>query len=453
MAPRSRESALELAWALWRRRKWYGVVVFAAAFCGLASLVMGLPDLYRASATILVDQAQVSESFARSSVTGDVEPRLQSLSQEILSRARLQELVSRFNLYPELRRRGAAEALVERMRKDIRFERKEVGQQWGRGVTIGFTVSYQGWDPHAVAQVTNALASFYVAENHRMRERQAVGTTALLKEQLEEIRKRIDAGAREAKRAEAAAREAERAERAERARARPRGPERLADPAVERLAKLKRELAELRTQYSEKYPDVLRTKDEIATLERHLEEHPPVAQVAPAERADDRDEPYDRFRERRDPTPDSLSVREFYASLLKRYEEAQLAETLERQKGEQFQILDSAVVPSGPVAPNRLQLLVMAMILSGALAGVAMALAEALDTSFHRTEQLRAFIQLPILASIPRIVTSADTWRDRLRIAALTVMIVAGLALIIRGSYQLGQGGEQVVWMFAQRGA
>jgi len=451
MPPRPRESALELALGLWRRRKWYGVVVFAAAFCGLASVVIGLPDLYRASATILVDQSQISESFARSSVTGEVEPRLQALSQEILSRARLQELIGRFNLYPELLQRHVpAEAVVERMRKDIRFERKEVGQQWGRGVTIGFIVSYQGWDPQAVAQVTNTLASFYVAENHRIRKEQAVSTTALLKEQLEEIRKRIEAGAREAKRAEAAAREAERAERA---RARPRGAERPVDPGVERLARLNRELEELRTQYSEKYPDVVRTKDEIAALERHLAEHPPAAQPAPAEPVDDRDGPYDRFRERRDPTPDSLSVREFYASLLKRYEEAQLAETLERQKGEQFQILDSAVVPGAPVAPNRLQLLVMAMILSGALAGVAMALAEGVDTSFHRTEQLRAFAQLPILASIPRIVTTADIWRHRLRIATLAVLVVAGLTLIVRGSYQLGQSGEQVVWMFAQRGA
>jgi uncharacterized protein involved in exopolysaccharide biosynthesis len=447
MPPRHRESALELAWALWRRRKWHGVVVFAAAFCGLASLVMGLPDLYRASATILVDQAQISESFARSSVTGEVEPRLQALSQEILGRARLQELIARFNLYPELSRRAPPEALVERMRKDIRFERKEVGQQWGRGVTIGFTVSYQGWDPQAVAQVTNTLASFYVAENHRLRERQAVGTTALLKEQLEEIRKRIEAGAREARRAEAAAGEAERA------RVRPRTPERAPDPGVERLVRLKRELAELRMQYSDKYPDVVRTMDEIAALERHLAEHPPVAQAAPAERADDREDFPGRFRDRREPTPDSLSVREFYASLLKRYEEAQLAETLERQKGEQFQILDAAVTPSAPVAPVRMQLLVMAMILSAALAGVAMALAEGLDTSFHRTDQLRAFAQLPILASIPKIVTSGDTWRRRLRVAAVTVLVVVGLASIVRGSYYVGQGGEQLVWMFAQRGA
>lgn len=435
---------------LWRRRKWWGFVVFAAAFCSLASLVMGLPDLYRASATILVDQAQISESFARSSVTGEVEPRLQALSQEILGRARLQALIDRFNLYPELlRRRVPAEAVVERMRKDIRFERKEVGQQWGRGVTIGFTVSYQGWDPRAVAEVTNTLASFYVAENHRVRERQAVGTTALLKEQLEEIRKRMEAEAREARRADAAAREAERAGM------RPRSPERpaAADPSVERLARLKRELAELRMQYSDKYPDVVRTMDEIAALEKHLAEQPPVAQPAAPERADDRDDVRDRYRDRRETTPDSLSIREYYASLLKRYEEAQLAETLERQKGQQFQVLDSAVVPSAPVAPNRLQLLVMAMILSGALAGLAMALAEGLDTSFHRTEQLRVFANLPILASIPRIVTAADTWRDRARVAAFTVLMAAGLALIVHGSYQLGRGGEQVVWMFAQRGA
>jgi polysaccharide biosynthesis transport protein len=438
-----RESTLELAGALWRRRKWQGVIVFAAAFSAAISLVAGLPDLYRATVTILVDQAQVPESFVRSTVTGDLEPRLQALNHEILSRARLQDLIGRFDLYPELRRRAPPEAVIDRMRKDIHFERKEVGQQWGRAVTIGFTVSYQGWDPRTVAEVTNTLASFYVAENHRTRERQAVGTTALLKEQLEEIRKKMEARLRAANDAEARRHEPEKIPVRPRSR----------DPAVDRLAQLKRELAELRTRYSDRYPDVIRARDEIATLESRLADRPPAASDELPEQAQDRGDARDRARDREKPTADSLSIEELHASLLKRYEEAQLAETLEREKGEQFRILDPAIPPAYPVAPARLQLMAMSMMLSLLLAGLAMALAEGLDTSFHRMDDLRAFAELPILAKIPLILTSADAWRRRLRVGAVAVLVLAGLVLVARGSYQLGQGGEQLVWMFAQRRA
>src|SRR5206468_2701117 len=122
------------------------------------------------------------------SVTGDLEPRLRALSQEILSRARLQEVIERFDLYPKLRQRVPIEVVVERMRKDIRFEREEVEQRWGRGTTVGFALSFQELNPRTAADVTNLLASYYVEENQKIRERQAAGTTALLRAQLEEVK-------------------------------------------------------------------------------------------------------------------------------------------------------------------------------------------------------------------------------------------------------------------------
>src|SRR5207247_7030527 len=82
-------SGLEVAAGVWSRRKWLAAVVFAATFTAAASIVRFLPDVYRSTATVLVERHEVSEAFVKSSVTGEVETRLQTISQEILSRGRL----------------------------------------------------------------------------------------------------------------------------------------------------------------------------------------------------------------------------------------------------------------------------------------------------------------------------------------------------------------------------
>ena len=48
---------------LWHRRKWVGVLVFAAVLAGAVTVTLSLPDLYRASATVFVQKQQVSEAF------------------------------------------------------------------------------------------------------------------------------------------------------------------------------------------------------------------------------------------------------------------------------------------------------------------------------------------------------------------------------------------------------
>ncbi|HSB80857.1 MAG TPA: hypothetical protein VLM91_18905, partial [Candidatus Methylomirabilis sp.] len=158
----------------------------------MVSLVLSLPNLYQATATVLIQRQEISESFVRPSVTGELDTRLQTISQEIMSRARLQDLITRFNLYPDLRQRLPPEALVERMRRDIRLKLKEVEGTGGRNVTIAFTLSYRGREPQTVARVTNALASSYVEENLKVRERQAGSTTAFLKGQLLEAQQKLD---------------------------------------------------------------------------------------------------------------------------------------------------------------------------------------------------------------------------------------------------------------------
>src|SRR6266851_2716380 len=111
------------------RRKWGALLVFAAVFGAAASVALSLPDIYRATATVLVERQQVSEVFVTPSVTAELETRIQTIEHQVMSRIRLTELISRLNLYPEARKKAPIETLVGRMRRDIRLELKGVEQR------------------------------------------------------------------------------------------------------------------------------------------------------------------------------------------------------------------------------------------------------------------------------------------------------------------------------------
>src|SRR3989442_4144522 len=263
-----------------------------------------------------------------------------------------------------------------------------------------------------------------------------------------------------------------------------------------RLIRLKEELAGLRTQFSEKYPDVVRTAAEVQVLERQLaaakslerraEDKPPAASQAPLtpyvlrlkEALGDVDADIKvykgeekrlregiatyqarvenvprREQEFREVSRDYDSTRELYQTLLKRYEEAQLAENMEqRQKGEQFRVLDPALPNPRPAAPNRVKLFVVVLLGSLALAVGAVALAEHVDTSFHTIDELRAFSPVPVLVSIPRIITQADLRRGQWRMRLATSAALSGLVLIAGIAYFAANGNERLVALLARSG-
>ena len=147
---------------------------------------------------------------------------------------------------------------------------------------------------------------------------------------------------------------------------------------------------------------------------------------------------------------DYETTREIYQSLLKRHEEAQIAESMEHhQKGEQFRLLDPAVPPRSPVA-KRLRLVAMAVVLSLGLGGLAVVLAEQIDTSFHSADDLRTFAPVALLVSIPWIATSIETRRRRARFRAAVVLSGIGLAALVGASYVIAHGNEQLVWLLSR---
>jgi polysaccharide chain length determinant protein (PEP-CTERM system associated) len=492
-------SGFARAGQIWGRRKWLAIAVFAGVLAVSLGIVAALPPMFRSRATVLVDREQVPEAFVRSAVSGEVETRIQRISQEVLSRERLAGLIERFNLYPKLPRPSTNESAIEEMRRDIVLEPKVV-DQGGRITTVGFGLTYRGSDPVKVADVTNALAGLYVERNSKIRERQASDTAQFLKAQLTDMKAKLDEQERRIGQAplplEAEVAGLERLnmrlrvnsdrqlramDRRERLVREAQGPALATTPGAApetptaRLAKLKQELAELKTRYTDKYPDVIRIKEEIAALESRVEasRSDPAAAAAPRAGKDvlaevdaelrmlkDEERSVQQqiagFEHRTDAAPkrqqefqrqarDYATTKEFYQSLLKRYEDAQIAESMEQgQKSEQFRILDAAVASKEPLAPNRMRLGLLALALSlGAAALVAM-LRERLDTSFHTVDDLRAFSRIPVITGIPPLVTDGDLRQRRWRLGLVTVSLVVGIGIATSGSYLFAHNSEQL---------
>ena len=501
---------------VWRRRKWIGIVVFVAVFAGAIAGVLSLPNLYRASTTVLVERPRISEAFVRQSVTAELETRIQTIHREIMSRTRLSEVISKLGLYAEQRGVVPMDALVERLRKEAQLNLQGVEQSSGRTETIAFTLSFSGRDPETVARVANTLAAFYVEGNSQNRERQAAETAEFLQAQLAETKRELDqqekrANAVKQRRAaelqqvevgltalerlntqlrlnnESQLRAIERRERIELqlAAAESTAPAALADSPAARLEKLKEQLAGLRRDYSDRYPEVIRIQGQIAALERDAATQAdgrgsivtpaPAAQFATQALAnvehelralkDDEaalraevaryearvDNSPRRQEELDQPTRDYDAVNERYQALMKRAEDAKLAENLERgSAAEQFRILDPAIPPLYAAAPNRLYLAIMGLIAAIALGVAAIVAVEKFDTSFHTADEVQAFTNLPMLARIRLIPTATAARRARVQYALVSGAALIALALMIGGSYYVAGGNEQIVRLTAR---
>ena len=490
------------------RRIWYIVIPFTVIMVAAVLYAFSLPKMYSATTLILVTPQKVPDTFVRPTVTSRIEDRLQSIGQEIMSRTRLEQVISEFKLYSEEAKSLSGEEIIELMRKNVQVEIK--------GKEGYFTISYIGKDPRAVTMVTNKLASLFIEENLKLREQQAQGTSEFLSIELNAMRTKLeeqegaitrfkkqfmtelpeqrDANLRILEQLQLQSQkisdnlkaaqdrkliiqkqlsdmkiqmalgpvsENPKEERTDTTTlsdlSQPPLPKQKAQSLEEaRLSNARNLLSELKSKYTGRHPDIVRIERYIAELEKNIEKmkaqdmggnlsgSEASKKKKDDEKMDMESNPFYKemesqlvaadlevkklkeedskikariaeFQARVENTPvrelgmtsltrDYQNTKETYQSLLKKNQEAQQAENLERrQKGEQFKVIDPARIPEKPMQAKVFKILLAGLLL-GMGSGLGMAfLREQMDRSFRDAEDLEATVEFKVLANIPKI--------------------------------------------------
>ncbi|MGQ0734873.1 MAG: GumC family protein [Acidobacteriota bacterium] len=189
MLPGKKYTPEDYFWIVWTR-KWFILIPAVLAATATFTWTYFLPNRYRAETTVLVIPQRVPQSYVQSTVTADVSERLTAISQQILSRTRLERIIEEFNLYPIERQAMPLEDVVQTMRqRDVKIN---IAQPRRRNEdSSSFVVSFESSQPRTAMQVAERLASMFVQENLQVREVFAESTQQFLQTELADARRRL----------------------------------------------------------------------------------------------------------------------------------------------------------------------------------------------------------------------------------------------------------------------
>ncbi len=190
------EKSIQDYLAIVSRRK--TAIISTALIVFLLGLITALvwPPTYRSSATILIKEQEIPTELVRSTVTSYAAQRIQTISQRVMTRPNLMEIIDKYQLYVKERKRDTTEEVLEKMRTDIglnMISADVVDPRTGRpGVaTIAFTLAYEGSNPAATQKVAGELTSLFLAENLKTRKDKAAETYSFLTDETIKLETRI----------------------------------------------------------------------------------------------------------------------------------------------------------------------------------------------------------------------------------------------------------------------
>lgn len=174
------------------RRKW--LLLTTAVVGATAGLLFAavIPPQYTSHTMVLVEEPIVPDSYVKPVVSEDLSQRLASMQGEILSRTRLQELLTQFNPYKKDMDTVPMEVMIERLRKSIKVAPLNPMPGTSSRELPGFTVDVTLGDPHLAQQICNEVSSMFRNQNIHQRQKQAEDTTQFLAKQLEEAKGKLD---------------------------------------------------------------------------------------------------------------------------------------------------------------------------------------------------------------------------------------------------------------------
>ena len=482
------------------RRRWFIIIPFCLSMIVGIFLELTLPKVYEANTMILVQPQRVPSNFVQSLITTDISQRVATIQQQILSRSNLEKVIEDFKLFsgPEDAKMFPEDKVANLMKRISVNVAKDRSRKRDNSST--FSISFKGEDPQTVMRVANSLASFFINENLRVREAQAHGTSDFLDDELKIMRKRLE--------------ETEEAMRSYRKKYMGALPEQLetnlrildrfqaqmsdyaksfrdaksriitlenrestnlpnAQPIPDNASKLETMqalLADLKTNYTERHPDIISLKNKIENLEDEIVKankeqaeaipKPEESRTKPdIETVNQRNEvnrviktlqedmlrlqkQIKIYQQRIEATPqreqelmslkrDYENMKNSYSSLLNRKLEAEIAVNMEKkQKGEQFRIIDSARLPEKPISPDMNKIFMLSLAAGLGIGGGLIFLLFYLDSSFQKPEDIEAFLGIPILTTLPKVYHPKDLKRQKIHFALSLFSIIVSFVLL-----------------------
>jgi polysaccharide chain length determinant protein (PEP-CTERM system associated) len=511
-------------WQVLCRRRWWLALPAFAIWMAFWALAWFLPAVYRSETVILVEQQKIPEQYVVPNVA-DLQDRLQSMTQQILSRTRLLQVIEDFDLYSTLRGHITEDELVERMRnKDIQVDSVESPNH--HGDLTAFKVAYLSKDPALAQKVTTKLTSLFIDENLQARQEQSEQTTKFLDAQLDDARRGLanqEAKVKEFKsqylgqlpeqlqsnvqilaglqaqleqQTDLLGKAKQQSVYLETLQAQWRSLEtnlrlgNTADAAVppalqQDLTQLRAQLADLRSHYTDRHPDVRKLKDQIAKTEKLKQQaEAQIAEASSSPSADATTPPnnpvdlqalslrmdvesqvkankveivnrqraieelqrrVEEYQSRLNLTPvreqqlagltrDYEQSQKNYEQLLAKRNQSEMATDLEkRQQGQQFRVLDPPNLPQKPYSPNRLELNLIGLAAGLFVGAFLLVGVEIVNDNIYSEEELTPILSAPVLTEIPRLTTAAEAhgqvraeWRQRAALIAMVVFTAAG---------------------------
>jgi polysaccharide chain length determinant protein (PEP-CTERM system associated) len=498
--------------AILKRRKMQLIVPAVIVLLLSIGLAVGLPSIYRAEATILIEQQEIPSELVRSTVTSYAGERIQVISQRVMTTENLGKIIDNYGLYSDERDETSITLLAEELREDIELDMISadvVDPRSGRPTiaTIAFTLAYSNKDPRISQKITNELVSLYLDENLRQRTQSALETSTFLSAEADRLNQEItelealladfkekhvnnlpelqqlniqlmERNERELSETIQQIRNLEERKiylQSELAQISPttdmyNSSGNRVMGTEDRLRALQTEYLSLATRYTDNHPTMIEMKGEIEVLERELDanpgdkknksqsDNPSYVQLETQLQATEselasiksiRDEIKGKIKDFEERLMRSPQVEREYRNLTRDYEnalskyqeikakqlEAELAESLERErKGERFSLIEPPQLPEEPAKPNRIAIFFLGFVFSiaGGIGNVV--IREGVDQSVYGNKGVMAITNTPPLAVIPYIMTNEDIKRHKsngiLILPALLVTIIAILVAV-----------------------
>jgi succinoglycan biosynthesis transport protein ExoP len=186
--PRPQFHPASILHVIWKRKPLIAIVWLLISTIGIA-IIYRLPAIYSGETMILVAPQRIPEHFVAATVNADLQQRLDTLKQQVLSNERLEKIIEHFHLYRDERSRHVADEILAMMRKDVDLT---LEKGWSADRPGAFRVKFRCPDPRVAAEVADQIGQFFIDENLRARQTEATATSEFLDSELQLAKRKLE---------------------------------------------------------------------------------------------------------------------------------------------------------------------------------------------------------------------------------------------------------------------